>query len=208
MFAQIPLVVSYYTKNTPYEEEAKHLQSSCEKFSIEHQIDAVPDLGSWVKNCAFKSHFLQEKMEKVQRPLLWVDADAVFVNKLSFEEFMFAPFAIMLYEGVQDPAFAVHAGTLYINATKEGVQALHLWNRYCENLVQQTGTVPPFLDQIGLFLLSKNKSISVATLPQRYCQVFDRPCQEPEKIVIEQRQASRRLNSGEKISISINTKNS
>ena len=50
----IPTVVSYYTKNTPYEDEIKHLIASCEKFGIPYEIDGIPNLGSWEKNCCYQ----------------------------------------------------------------------------------------------------------------------------------------------------------
>lgn len=204
-FAEIPLVVSYYTKNTPYEKEAENLRNSCKKFGIDHQIEGIPDQGDWVKNCAFKPQFLKQKMQEFQRPLLWVDADAVFLQPLCFEEFMFFPAAITWYEGVEDPAFAVHAGTLYINSSKEGLATLDLWCQCCESIVKNTKTTPPFLDQIGLFLLLKKSPSSISPIPERYCKVFDRHTDglHPDDVVIEQRQASRRLNKGKKIRVSI-----
>src|SRR3990167_8507360 len=97
-FSQMPLVVSYYTKGTGYEEEASHLIQSCQKFAIEHCVEGIQDLGSWEKNCAFKPYFMQKKMEQYKRPLLWVDVDAVFLQPLSFEESFFADCALIKYK--------------------------------------------------------------------------------------------------------------
>ena len=207
-FAETPLIISYYTKNTPYEQEVENLRDSCKRFSIECLIEGIPDLGDWVKNCAYKPYFLKQKMEELKRPLLWVDADAVFLRPLCFEEFMFAPMAICQHAGVEDPSFAVHAGTIYINASKEGVEALNLWCYYCEEVVKKSNCIPSFLDQIGLFLLSKNNSSCIASIPGRYWKVFDRDQDgiALDEVVIEQRQASRRFDTDEKTSISITTK--
>jgi hypothetical protein len=100
----VPIVVSYYTKNTVYEQEAQNLICSCEQFGIDHLVEAVEDLGSWEKNCAFKPYFLQQKMKELQRPLLWVDADAMFLQKMKQEPFMEADLAAFCDEKRWDSA--------------------------------------------------------------------------------------------------------
>ncbi|MBM3198756.1 MAG: hypothetical protein FJZ58_05830 [Chlamydiae bacterium] len=123
LFAQVPLVVSFYTKKTLYEEAGEALIASCVKFGIEYDIEAVETLGSWEENCSRKPGFLVQKMQEHARPLLWVDADALFLRPLVFEEFMFYDMAIMRYQE-EDPRFAVGAGTVYINATQKGRKPL------------------------------------------------------------------------------------
>lgn len=202
-FSEIPLVVSYYTKDTPYENEVKHLIESCEKFGIQYHIEGVPDRGSWEANCAIKPYFMRDKMKELQRPIMWVDADAVFLQPMQFEEFMFSSLSLLKYKESTDPRFSINAATVYVNATEGGVQALDLWCYYSDKIMEMASRAPAFMDQASLyFVLLSDPPFSIAQLPLAYCKIFDRELEglSPDAIVIEQRQASKRfkkeVNSG------------
>lgn len=190
-FSELPLVVSYYTKGTPYEEEVKYLKASCDKFKIECHIEGVSDKGTWEENCAIKPYFMKDKMLQFQRPLLWVDADAVFVQPLQFEEFMFKDLALLKYQDETDFRISVNAATVYVNATEGGLLALDLWCGYADSIKKAKEKAPAFMDQVSLYLVfCSNPPLSISLLPLRYCKIFD---QSAEGAVIEQRQASRRF---------------
>ena len=195
-FSQVPLVVSYYTKGTPYEEEVKGLRESCEKFKIEHHIEGVENRGSWEENCAYKPYFLREMMKKLQRPLLWIDADAVFYRPLPFHESMFADLAMPFSEKQESLLFSVYSGTVFINATAGGFKALDLWCYYSDKIREESPKAPAFMDQVSLRLVVLAKpSLSIEALPGTFCKVFDHDMKGVDKnnMIIEQRQASRRL---------------
>lgn len=196
LFREVPLVISYYTVGTPYEEEAKHLVASCARFNLSCQIEGIPDQGSWRKNCAIKPYFLRDKMRQLQRPLLWVDVDAVFLKPMQFEPFMLSDFAILKCNEEDDPRFAVRAGTVYINNTVAGQKGLDLWCHYSDQVMQAKEDCPSFSDQVSLyfvFLAGKNSHVSL--LPESYCKIFDHtsPGFCNEETVIEHNQASRRF---------------
>ena len=70
------IVCSFYTKNTPYEEEVKILRASCAKFNIKTDIRGYDSRGSWVRNCAIKSEFIYEVL--VSNPginVVFIDSD-------------------------------------------------------------------------------------------------------------------------------------
>jgi len=188
-FAEVPLVISYYTLGTPYEEEVKNLLDSCREWGIEHHVKGVKDLGSWEQNCAYKPRFILEQMQKWQRPLLWVDADAVFLQPLAFEEFMFADIALMWETGKTDPRFCVRAGTIFVRPTGEHI--LSLWKHYAEEIEQREGRALAFQDQASLyFAVLASKQARIAALPLTYCALFD---ERQEGVVIKHYQASRRF---------------
>src|SRR3989339_1259858 len=140
---QIPLIVSYYTKNTPYEKEVENLIHSCKKFNIECHVEGIENKGTWEENCAFKPYFMKEKMKEFQRPLLWVDADAVFLQGLKFEDFMFSDLVFYYDLSIKDPRFSAFAGTIYVNATEGGVASLDLWCHYSDKIIKAEEKVPP-----------------------------------------------------------------
>jgi len=198
LFAQLPTVVSYYTKNTPYEKEVLNLIASCEEFGIDYLIEGVEDGGSWEKNCALKPHFLQEKFRQLGKPVLWVDADAVFLRPMEFEEFMFCDLAVFFDEKQTDPRFKVRAGTLYVNGNQKGLEALELWRCQSEKIRRFEERDLPFQDQVGLyFSVLANPGIRIGNLPLKYCKVFDEDSGkiDPSEVVIEHRQASRRFHT-------------
>ena len=209
-FSQVPLVVSYYTKGTPYEEEVKSLRESCEKFGIEYHIEGVESRGSWGRNCAYKPYFMKKMMQQFSRPLLWVDADAVFLKPLVFEECMFSDLAVLQFKEKKDATFhstsegvCVHpadvaSGTVYVNTTEGGLEGLDLWCYYADKIVEAEGPYITLIEQISLqFVLFAETSIHIAKLPMAYCKIFDKEEEGllPSDVVIEQRQASRRFKS-------------
>ncbi len=178
---QIPLVVSYYTQDTVYEKQVQRLLESCKKWDIEHHVEAVKDQGSWEKNCAYKPYFLREKLKAFQRPLLWVDADEVFLRAFPFEEFMFADLAVFYNPISSDPCCAASTHTIYVNATQGGYAALDLWCHSSEQIIEQMGSIPAFLDQASLyFVLRSSPSFQIAFLPLTYGKIVGRDAPEIE----------------------------
>src|SRR3990167_893519 len=122
----IPLVISFYTKDTPYEEEVKHLIASCNRFQVVYEIEGIPSTGSWEMNCAFKPLFILRKLEEGKGPLLWVDADAVFVRAM-------APFSVKedlgvrMYDCADDHRSRIVSATLWINPTNAAKRMVRLW---------------------------------------------------------------------------------
>lgn len=182
----LPLIVSFYTTGTPYEEEARHLIASCERLGLEHDIRGVPPQGSWVVNCAYKATFISERWFEHRRPILWVDADGV----------MRAPPALL---ASADADFAVHkrdggafrSGTLYLGASPLAEELLGRWLRRCKEQ-------PLVWDQVSLDLeweaMVRDRPLRTLWLPASYCKVSGESAVEP---VIEQSLASTRHRVGE-----------
>jgi len=197
---QVPLIISYYTKNTPYEKEVVGLIESCKKFDLECHVEGVADRGSWEDNCAYKPYFIREKMVFFQRPLLWVDADAVFLKAMEFEEFMFSDLSALYDLEDKDPRFAAFAGTVYVNATAGGKEGLDLWCSYSDEIFRREGKAPAYSDQASLyFAILSQPSFHLTNLPPQYGKIFDRKVQglASKDIVIEHYQASRKLRKKE-----------
>lgn len=186
----LPVIVSYYTVATPYEDEAHQLAETCEALTLEHSIVGVPARGAWEKNCAMKAGFVYEMWRSLQRPVLWVDADARVRRVPELLRGATADFGVHKASGWQ---FA--SGTVFINSTELGGELLRTWTRRCES-------DPLVWDQVHLDgaweELSSRAPLETTWLPQAYTRIFDRP-EEPDgggPIVVEHFQASRRLKAG------------
>lgn len=180
-------VICFYTPNSPYQQEATCLQTSCENFGIPFEIEPRPSRGSWEKNVAMKPAFILEKLRSSTTPLLWVDADAVFLQEPNFAPFLEADLAVRYMELFQDrPEYAISAGTIFINQTSAAHQLIEKWVKTCGDF--------PFADQFSLFeVLKENTSAKVLPLPISYCKIYDIDSFfiNDDQVVIEHRQASR-----------------
>lgn len=191
---RLPLVVSFYTLNTPYEEDARCLIASCEKFNVEHQVDGLPSAGSWEMNCAFKPLFLLKKMEELKRPLLWVDVDAVFLQPISHLKEFSLDIGVRLFDCPDDHPSRIGSGTLFMNATEGGRKIVHLWAQKCLSMLQEKDRKEEVWDQDALrrVLFDENPQVNWGALPMSYLIIAGHPesekCKEP---VILQYQASR-----------------
>lgn len=191
----LPLVISFYTLDTPYEEEVKYLQASCLEWNIDHVIEGVPSAGSWEMNCAFKPLFILQKMAKYKRPLLWVDADAVFVRPLEHTDAFSADVGVRLYDCADDHPSRIVTATLFVNATAPAQEIVELWAKECMSMLAKKNREEVW-DQDALrrvFLAHKHR-VNFAALPEEYSKIVGHPEDEQKCInpMILQYQASRR----------------
>lgn len=74
-------VVSMYTPNTPYEEQAETLVNSMKEFNIDYKIYEIENTGKWVKNCQKNSEILMQAMMQYRdHDIVYVDCDAQFMQ--------------------------------------------------------------------------------------------------------------------------------
>ena len=74
-------VVGYYTINTSYEEEAKRLIPSLQKFGVPYYIESIKSKGDWYSNTQYKPVFLKRMLTKfAPKSLIYVDVDAEFLQ--------------------------------------------------------------------------------------------------------------------------------
>lgn len=193
--AEKPLVISFYTENTPYQLEVMHLIESCRKLEIEADIEGVPSQGTWDLNCAIKPFFIQKKLKEKKRPIFWVDADAVFKKAPDFSIMSQADVAVRENKRFSyDPRLRLCSGSMFINYTDSALQFVDLWCNHCSKQIDEKQNLE-FLDQRTLVeLIEDGFPVKVFPLPTGYAKIFDLDALEvdPEEIVVEHFQASRR----------------
>jgi hypothetical protein len=193
-----PLVISFYTKDTPYQLDAHHLTASCQKFGIEHHIEGINSYGSWELNCAFKPFFIAEKLQTFKRPVLWVDVDAVFVQKPKSIKVFEKDFAVYSQADLSnDHPSKVRSGTVFINHTERGFHFLKTWAQECQTLLIDPARTEEFWDQIALRNVYLSQKKNLGRLPLSYIKILGHPvdvkCPNP---VIIHCQASRHAKKG------------
>ena len=189
------LVISYYTVDTPYEGEAKRLQASCVKWNIEAEIQGVKSHGTWERNCAIKPAFILQMLEKHRRPLFWVDADALFLQKPEFGQFSDCDIAVRINDFLaKDHESYIASGSIFINDTLRAKEVIALWQEECAKQIALPGRVLEYWDQMGLRdVLQRKLDTKITSLPLGYCKIFDLDdiFIRDEDVVVEHRQASR-----------------
>ena len=162
------IVVSYYTKGTPYQKEAVKLENSLMKHGIPYHIGAVPNRGSWQKNTHFKAVFVRNMLKEFTGiNIVFTDADSVFYSYPKLFEDLDCDIAFHLrnWKHGRDELLS---GTIYLANNEKVHQLVDDWiiiNRANSGYWEQRNL------QRALRLSKRNLSISY--LPMEYCCIFD-----------------------------------
>ncbi len=169
---QKPLFVSYYTKGSLYEKEAKDLIASLNKLGLKHDICAIEDKGSWSANCCYKAEFLLKKLEEHKRPLVWTDADSIVVKQPDFFNDCFADVSFRVNDHVEPSDDGkILTGTFFVNDTASSKKLLQLWKKECERMLEMGK--PKVLDQVALrrVVLHYPTIVEMKRLPEKYIRI-------------------------------------
>lgn len=168
-----PLIISFYTKDTLYKEEAKDLMESCEKFGLEYEISEVENLGSWQSNCCQKAKFILEKLEEHNRSVIWTDVDSVIKQIPTVMLECKADCALYVNDNVQhtDPS-KILSGTMFFSNTASAKKLLTLWQKECEKQLLKDQMV---YDQVCLrkVVLHYPTIVEMKRLPASYVKIVD-----------------------------------
>jgi hypothetical protein len=178
------LVVAYYTRGTPYVQEAEELAENLQAMQLPHEIHGLVNRGSWIANCGQKPSFLlaRAKAHSGLR-MLYVDVDARFRLWPTLAESFQEDLLVHRRRGRE-----LLSGTLLFQSNKRMLRLLEIW-------VASQKQAPRQWDQRVLQrVLSQYSStlkLRVGQLPAEYVKIYDlmRPVRNP---VIEHYQASRR----------------
>lgn len=185
----VPVVVSYYSKGTPYENEIHTLEDTLKLFApdIKTDIQGVLNWGSWDANTHFKPTFIRRMVEKHQQGVLYLDSDSVLVRRpeefYKIEEKMDFGCCFFNWGGRVELSGAV----LYFNNSEVSIKVLKLWEEACRKF-------PTRFDQhlLHKIILGVSFQVKSFVFAKEYDVIFDlhKEIQEP---VIKQMQASRRF---------------
>lgn len=165
-----PTIISFYTENTPYEKEAEDLATSCEKFNLPYEIDPMPNFGSWEKNCCFKPKYILKKLSDLQKPVLWLDADAIVYQKPTFFETLETDVALHSNPTLpENHPSKVNSGTLLFYPTPATFSLLEKWDQETERLLEED---PEPWDQISLRNVLFKADVRIHFLDSCYCRIF------------------------------------
>ena len=169
---KMPVFVSHYTVNTPYEQEVERLKTSLERFHLEYWIEAIQSFGSWRKNSNYCTEQVLKALEKFRnRDILRLDADAEiekYPDIFEQNDFQEVDIAAHVHN------FPWHknelmGGTLYF-ANNEHVQAVVTeWHKQAmgKHWAKRNG------DLLQKLIWTHKDNIRFRELPASYCRIFD-----------------------------------
>jgi hypothetical protein len=154
---KFPLIVTAYTTTSHlgdyYKRCVTRLVHSCIKFDLSHLVLPLEKQDGWDAGCATKIIVIQQLLQQLHRPLLWLDADAEIFQYPSIFETIDCEMALASVTG--------HwlTGTLYF--TPSALPFIELWK-------QRTG---PVVDEVALSQLyhaSLHNRPRLTMLPDSY----------------------------------------
>jgi hypothetical protein len=176
------IVVAFYTKGTPYEEEINNLRTSIKRLGLKSYIKGIDNRGEWVENAGAKPEIILEAtMNNPGKNILYVDADAVIHKIPDFSILGDADIGLHYKDGKE-----LLSGTIMLRNNKETHHLLREW-------IEEQFKHPRTWDQKTLVTVLKRLNVVVKDLPREYCQIFD--TMRGPNPVIEHFQASRRFKS-------------
>jgi len=182
------IIVGYYTKDTLYEERAKHFIQSLKKFKVPFYIEPIENLGNWNKNTAYKPTFLKKMLIKFPiQNVVYVDCDAEILRYPKLFETIEGDVAVHLFDrscySKSHQGFEVLSGTIFLRNNERAFGLVEQWESLCS-------AQPGIWDQKHLEkVLNGNFSL----LPGEYCKIFDRWNKRYPDPVIVHYQASRQV---------------
>ena len=182
-------VISFYTKDTPYVEEALRLVGSCANHSIPTSILPRPNLGNWSLNCHQKPGFIREQLHAAEEPVLWLDADAEVMAPLDDAWIRDAGVDFAASWRPMSSHSELLSGTTWWNFTEGAFKLLTEWEKECR-------MNPGVWDQKHLqYALGMCPDVQDLRLPIAWTWIEDLfRCENPDvEPIVVHHQASRRL---------------
>jgi len=189
------LIVSYYTLNTPYEQEAAKLKASLEKLKIPHDIVGVKNLGNWQANTRFKAKFMQDMLIKHKgKSVVWVDSDAVIHSYPSLFDHYTCDIAVR-WQDFRWRKNECLSGTIYLSNNPRTMELCKRWEN--GNIAEGPGAKTFEQWNLGKVIkeMRNEGKIKDENLPPEYTMIFDsmRAMYPNITPIIEHFQASRKL---------------
>lgn len=179
------IIVSAYTKNTPYETEIyEKLYPSLQNHELLYHIIDYPNQKNWIYNCYLKANAILDGLIKYPlHDVVWLDSDAivrkypVWFNRL------------MVDIAYHQRGNRLSSGTLFFKNNEKVKELVQKWIiELYENRIHGS---QKWEGDILKELLTANDHIEIGYLPLSYSTIFDKE-QPEDEIVIEHFQASRR----------------
>jgi hypothetical protein len=157
-------IVSFYTKDTPYDIEVMAMRESAIKVGLtKFYLCGIKSRGSWIANCQAKAEVLLSYTNVIHEPFLYVDADAIFKQYPTMFEHQW-PYDIGFHYFKGEELLS---GTIWVNPTHATKALLKSWLAINQHM-------PTAWDQKTLQRAAQMQSgLRILHLPPEYTWIFD-----------------------------------
>ena len=180
--------VSMYTHGTPYEQEIKVLVASLDKYSLFYEIVAIRPQGSWIKNTQMKPKIILDTMQKHNKDVVWIDADAEVLSQPVFFENLVADLSyhtLIWHKDTPNEFKEMLVGTVYFKNNVKVKSLLSQWTALNDKFHRPDG-------ETFQMLLGEDKFLNKVELPAEYVRIFDSEQMKDINPIIVHNQASRK----------------
>lgn len=144
-------VISYYTENTPYKQEAENLINSLLPYGIHYSVYPIKNKGDWVLNCGEKPSIIYRALEHLKEDVLFLDADAIVCREIPELNYDVPGICWSGPEPIR-----VASGTIFFPYNEASQNLLEDW-------IKEQEKYPNKYDQINLqSVLSRHKYINLS----------------------------------------------
>ncbi len=160
--------ISFYTRNTGYEDEVGNLIESLEKFNLNHYVEAIDSLGSWQKNCMYKPVFIKKMLDKYpeEDKIVWIDADAIVKKDPVLFKDIEEDIAFHYCRSHWQKYPELLTGTMMFRNNDKIRSLLDMWIESCNKNSN-------IWEQKALQRVINNAGISIYDLPSSYTKIRD-----------------------------------
>jgi hypothetical protein len=153
-----------YTADTEYEEIVLNLQDSLTQLRLEHEIYKKENQGSWEKNCQLKAGVILESLEKQDKDVVWIDADAVVLSSPIFFEGLDTDMSFHRTKRSDKPWLELLSGTVFFKNNGLTKTVVREW--------VELNSLNSELDQENLKqVVDKHPELNIAKLPPSYIKI-------------------------------------
>ena len=132
------LLISFYSdieERTYYSDNAIRMIKECEELGIPYDIQEKESLGTYQLNCLSKPLFILEKIEELDRPVLWMDIDSRIHKTLdTFDQFDSS--VDMIVATANGMLSGIKASPLYFGNTSLAKEFLKEWIAAGKNILE------------------------------------------------------------------------
>ena len=166
-----PLIIAYFTVDTPYEDEAEVLKLSLESIGYSYLICGISNLGTWQKNTQCKALFIQYMLDRNEgQSLLYLDVDAVMIQPPVLLDNMKADIAAVHFAGGRE----LLSGTVYFGNTIQCKRVVQKWIKLNKQYPDRLPNGREAWDQRTLDMaIKKIKGVNFVELPQNYTWIIE-----------------------------------
>lgn len=180
------IIISMFTKDTPYEKDIDILSRSIDRYNIKYDIIGKDNTGNWIKNTYLKALTIKDAMNKYKIPVVWIDIDAKLVRYPDFFFNMNGEISYFKFDNYED----ILTGTLYFAYTDNCKRIIDDWIN-----INSTSDVPDasnFLYVINKFKRNKDITLKYIPLPVEYVNIIGNDLTKSNNPVIIHNNASKR----------------